>query len=82
EANYTLGPRTRQHLLREKSGKIRPGLSHPSQTPDSPQDMRKGYLQGGSAKRNLPASPPAPTAENKQAGVAAGLFQYRPNSSL
>ncbi|WP_426713991.1 hypothetical protein, partial [Chromobacterium violaceum] len=63
-------------------GKIRPGLPNPSQATDSPQDMRKGYLQGGSAKRNLPASPPAPTAENKQAGVAAGLFPYRPNSSL
>ncbi|MEO4009326.1 hypothetical protein, partial [Chromobacterium piscinae] len=44
EANYTPGPHTRQHLLREKAGKFIAKPANRKQAHDLTEDMNKGYL--------------------------------------
>ncbi|UTH74528.1 hypothetical protein [Chromobacterium sp. IIBBL 290-4] len=74
EANYTPGAWGRQHLLREKSGKIIAKPPAGRQAHDLAEDMNKGYLQNPSAKLMHPLLQHTATAKNKQASVAAGLY--------
>ncbi|MEO4029787.1 hypothetical protein ABH313_17270, partial [Chromobacterium vaccinii] len=82
EANYTPGPHTRQHLLREKSGKFISKPPSRRQAHDLTEDMNKGYLNL-TVKKRMPARfRRAGAPQNKQAGVTAGLFQCPSHSSL
>ncbi|MCD4499805.1 hypothetical protein, partial [Chromobacterium vaccinii] len=82
EANYTPGPHTRQHLLREKAGKFISKPINRRQAHDPTEDMKKGYLSV-TVKKGMPARfRRAGAPQNKQAGVAAGLFQCPSRWSL
>ncbi|WP_235047851.1 hypothetical protein, partial [Pseudogulbenkiania ferrooxidans] len=67
EANYTPGPHTRQHLLREKSGKFIAKLPSSRQAHDPTEDMNKGYFNLP-VKKRMPARLPPRRRTAKQTG--------------
>ncbi|MCD4484716.1 hypothetical protein LQR31_09555, partial [Chromobacterium vaccinii] len=70
------------HLLREKAGKFISKPTNRRQVHDLTEDMNKGYLNLPVKKRMPVRFRRAGAPQNKQASVAAGLFQCPSRSSL